>query len=149
MNEWVYFANASGVSLERTMRLACDHHWLTRTVHNKVGAAIANVTALQPADRLYLCYSESSSLYLLASGMLVSPRTVGRPPVGQTRSAVSLPVFAFWNGAMADLAGYLMDPYWDRFTGICFLPDTTPQNPGYIRRPTGNNAIWRLEDCLR
>lgn len=145
---WVYFANAEGIDLSTTKRLAQEHGWMWRSVHNIKGSAIANVTHLQPGDRIYLYYTMRHGLRLLVSGTVVNPQLAGYPPVEHTRAGGQVPAFGYWIGDETPLANYELDPVYNRFTGICIAPDQTVVNPGNVVRPRGNNALWHLEDCF-
>jgi|GEM_PF-3652258 len=60
MKAWIYFATSEKASRQATLATLDKTRFLWRSALNKTGARIANVTAIQPGDQIFVAWRHSA-----------------------------------------------------------------------------------------
>jgi hypothetical protein len=145
--EWVYFATPSRGSWTVTAKFVSEAKTIIRNVYNSAGLRIANVSNLEPGDKILLVYGGSGKPYrpLFAA-------TIAMAPVPVQGSEHSFAVFT-----------YIDERFWERLQDSNYSP--APRIGKYvgiavedihdlrrltctIRRPAGMNTLRRWREVF-
>jgi hypothetical protein len=145
--DWVYFATPSRGSWTVTAEFVSETKTIIRNVHNSKGERIANVSRLEPGDKILLAYGGSGRPYRPLFAATIAKATI--PVQGPKRS---FEVFAcidesLW-GRLRD-SGYTPDPSIEKFVGIAITDIADLRHLSFsIPRPGGNNTIRRWAEVF-
>ncbi|MGA9625522.1 MAG: hypothetical protein WBL65_26750 [Bryobacteraceae bacterium] len=140
--DWVYFATPKRGSWTVTKDFVSEAKVILRSVYNKDGLRIANVSHLKPGDKVLLAYGGGGCPY-----RALFRCTVGIPAKPVERAQHSFDVFAYVDESLYDRltkSHYEADPVLKKFTGISIAQIQDLRHiTGTIPRPTGNNTLRR------